>query len=280
MTTPLGWGRDPFGTSPYGSAVQGTGIGLVSAVAISTHEVQVTLSGAAVHVNPDIAGDALNTLTWQIQRLDTQEFLHIILSTVVEPNIYILTTVEAFGPYSVLHALSTNTLLDLNGVVIHPPRVVQFAGLIAATEASPLASVAQRSAATSDIANPQQPNGTDLIGGTLLVSSSGDYEEESGEDLVRKLILRRLISSPGDFFHLPDYGIGLRLKEPTPAGDVVKLKAAVEQQALKEPEVDSASATVIQSANGTLSIQMSVILKQSGQQLTIGLQATPAGLVL
>ena len=78
LQTELGWGLDPYGLGPYGSAGAGVGINLVAAFATSTNDVEVELSGEPTHSSPGNTGDALNPNTWMVQRLDTTDFLHVV----------------------------------------------------------------------------------------------------------------------------------------------------------------------------------------------------------
>ena len=102
-------------------------------------------------------------------------------------------------------------------------------------------------------------------GSTLRIGSGGDYVSQSGEALIRKLVLRRLISKPGDFFHLPNYGVGLRVKEPIPTVDLRKLAVQIEQQVTLEPEVAESRANLSYAAGtGSLVVSLKVRLKATG----------------
>jgi len=80
-----------------------------------------------------------------------------------------------------------------------------------------------------------------------------------------KLVKRRLISNTGDFFHLPNYGLGLRIKEPIPNVDLRKLAVQIEQQVNLEPEVAESRASLSYAAGtGTLLINLKVRLKATG----------------
>ena len=113
---------------------------------------------------------------------------------------------------------------------------------------------------------------------TFKIGRDGDYLLEEGENLVRKLIIRRLITRPGEFFHLPDYGIGLRIKEPLP-GQIASLKKQIEQQAELEPEVESAVAS-LSFSNSILIIQLRVRLLQTGADIEIGIRRSDDELVV
>jgi hypothetical protein len=271
MTTPpLGWGLDPYGTGVYGSSMLGTGISLVSATAVGTRLVDVVLSGPAMHVSTSSPGDALNPATWIVQNLDTLEYLDVVTVTALTPSSYQLLTLEPFGPVSVTHRVSSLTLKDVAGNLLIPPRHADFYGIMGETVTDPDQLAAGRGAYARDISNPQTPaESLGVLGGTLVLTSGGDYETVTGSDLVRKLLVRRLLTSPGDFFHLPEYGIGFRLKEPIAAANLVSLKAEIEQQARREPEVEEALASVTLDANGILTVMLRARLKSSGQQIDV-----------
>ena len=116
--------------------------------------------------------------------------------------------------------------------------------------------------------------------GALQIGADGDYTLQQGAALVRKLIIRRLITRPGEFYHLPDYGLGLRVKEPVP-GSIITLRGEIERQVELEPEVESALAKVSFSpTNNILTIQLQVVLKATGESFQIGLAFSDSGLVV
>lgn len=116
--------------------------------------------------------------------------------------------------------------------------------------------------------------------GTLVIESGGDYASMTGAELIKKLILRRLTTKPGDFFHLPNYGIGLREKEPLPVADLRKLAKAIELQVAQEPEVAAVKATLAYSASAAvLNVRVQAQLKTSGQQVAVAV-AVPTGQVV
>jgi hypothetical protein len=118
------------------------------------------------------------------------------------------------------------------------------------------------------------------ISGTLVIEADGDYASMTGAALIKKLILRRLTTKPGDFFHLPEYGIGLREKEPLPVADLRKLAKAIELQVAQEPEVGAVKATLAYSASAeTLNVRVQAQLKATGQQVDVAV-AVPTGQVV
>lgn len=276
---PPGLGIDDFGLLPYGDAAGSIGVGLASARAVSTREVDVTTSNLVQDNSPFLAGDALNPNTWMLQRLDTFAFLHVVEVVQVGTYTYRLLLLEELGPVAATHRVSSTSLLDVGGSPIVSPRSADFLGLLDANTLTVADRLANRRVRTRDFANPQLP-GSAFLAGTLQIDPSGDYKLESGAALVRKLILRRLMSSPGDFFHLPNYGIGFRVKEPLPVSDLVKLKAAVEEQCAKEPEVEAAVASLSLSTSGVLNVAVSARLRKTGEQVDIAYTTGNASLVV
>lgn len=275
IVTQKGWGFESWGTGSWGATSAGVGLSLVGAVALSTHSVKVTLSTQPLHIDPSIPGDALNPATWNIQRLDNGFLFNVTSVTEIDPLNYIVTVVQPFASIHVLHQISSATLVDSGGNLLIPPRFADFAGLQSDAD-SPLNRAVAKQAAIRDLANSQTPLAAmGLIGGTLQISSAGDYVDVAGSDLVKKLIIRRLISSPGDFFHLPNYGVGLPVKDVIPAAELVKLQQTIIQQIKQEPEVDQASCSITQGTNNVMTIQVKATLKKTGSSIKFGMTWPP-----
>lgn len=272
------WGLGPYGLIPWGSATPGM-MSLQDAVAISTHEVRILLSSEPQNISPNKPGDALNPDTWTIQRLDTAELLTVVTVVKESDLVYVLFSIDPFGPNGVTHTVSTNSLMDFSGARINPPRSADFAGIVSSRD-DVLSQLANRQVQARDIANPQVPRADSSVqGGTLVIAESGDYATVTGVELVKKLILRRLTTSKGGFFHLPNYGVGLGVKEPVVGGDLVRLKFEIERQVLEEPEVDGVLATLEQSAN-TLSIALRSRLRSTGEVFDLALAVPQSSVVL
>jgi hypothetical protein len=271
-TRPPGWGFDDEGILPYGDAAAGIGAALGSAKAISTREVRVQVTNLVQDNSPFLAGDALNPNTWTIQRLDTAAFLNVVSVTQTGTYEYTLLTLEEFGPVAVTHRVSSSTLLDASGALLVSPRQQDYLGLLDAGKVSLEATLASQRRGARDLANPQAP-GDGVSAGTLQIKADGDYALEAGRALLQKLILRRLMSSPGDFFHIPEYGVGLRVKEPIPASDLGRLKSSIEKQVLREPEISQASATVSLSSAGVLTVTVRARVRATGEEIQVGYQS-------
>lgn len=257
-----GWGAGGWGSSGWGTGST-VSLSLASALAVSTRQVLVRTTAEPRHASDAGVGDATNPATWSVVRLDTGAAFTVALVEEVDPTAWRLTLVEALGSHLVKHEASAPGLVASDGSPIVPPRTVEFLGIGTAASTSPEASAAARRLTPSDVANPPIPHSPS---GTLVVTSGGDYAEVSGDELLKKLILRRLTTRRGAFFHLPDYGASLAVKQVLP-GSLVQIQADVERQVALEPEVKTATAKVSVSA-GVLTVAIRARTK-AGSQLAV-----------
>ena len=112
-----------------------------------------------------------------------------------------------------------------------------------------------------------------------MINSGGDYELESGQPLLRKLILRRLTTPRGGFFHLPDYGIGLGVKDLLPDTSLLQLRADIFRQVEREPEVAEADVQLLLGSQNDLTVNVKGRLSSSGS-FSFSFPVTPRGVVL
>jgi hypothetical protein len=268
VMTLLGWGFDPYGLTPNGSPPSGEGVSLYMALAVNTQEVRVYLTGEVLHKLATQDGDALNPATWTVQRLDTLEYLNVMTVVEYTPTIFGLVVVVPFADATVTYEVSSVTLLDASGGILIPPRSATFAGLVADAVSTAQARLANRGAVVRDIANPPASAlVSDAVGGTLVVTSSGDYATVSGAELVKKLIIRRLTTGQGEFFHLPNYGVDLGVKEPVRTSQLAQLKTSIERQIRKEPEIKDVSTSLSLDTRGILTVAIKAVLQPTGETL-------------
>lgn len=273
-----GFGLSPWGIGPWGLGLP-LSVGTGAVYAAGDRVVRVELSSEPQHRSVTAPGDALNPATWQITVPSTGRVLTVISVAEINPTTYELLTLEEFDSHYVAMLVASPDLRDLSGVPVVPTISATFAGVRLEATSTDEKRTVRQGLALRDIANPPTPNSP--VGGTLEITSAGDYKSVEGAALVRKLILRRLVSKPRDFFHLPDYGLGLREKEPLPSTDLVKLKKAIEQQVELEPEVDAVQARVaFDYGRNVLLINLKVRLKKTGQQIEIGLPLGSGGVQL
>lgn len=263
-----GWGTMPWGLGSWGLSFASAlaDLSISGAVAQTTNSVRVALTAPALASSPTVAGGALNPATWSVTRLDTGDGFTVLAVTQVASDVYDVHVLEDFAPFFVLHRVESTTLRRVDGAVVVPPTSADFQGLASASTATLAALAASRLLSPVDVANPPTPR-SPSVGGTLVITSGGDYESVSGAELVRKLIIRRIVTNVGDFFHLPNYGIGINVKEPLPSNDLVKLQTDIERQALLEPEVEEVRVGLTLTPNNILTITVKARLRQTGEVL-------------
>lgn len=134
-------------------------------------------------------------------------------------------------------------------------------------------------APTRDLANPQNraalldpvpdPNNP-LNLGTFVVDDTGDYAFDEGLTSLKKRILRRLVTSPGRFAHLPGYGVGIpdHGKRLAQAAVIAQLTTSAEAQIALEPEVAKVRVRAVLDAQhpGLVRFQVLVRTRAGGAQ--------------
>lgn len=262
-----GWGLAPWGLGPWGLGVGA--LTITNAYAAGDRFVRVTLGADPLEGVSTVPGSVFNPQTWSVQTPSTGRTLTVLSVVKHAARTYDILTLEMFDNHFVQMAVGTTSLKTAAGVPVGP-LTFGFAGVVLEATSTLQKRTTRRGFALKDLANPPTPNSP--VGGTLEITSHGDYKEVQGEALLRKLIIRRLVSRPGDFFHLPDYGIGLREKEPLPVNDLVKLKKQILLQIEKEPDVETAAVRLNYDYGASaLIIQMQVRMRQTGQEINFAL---------
>lgn len=269
MTTPTGWGTAPWGTSEWGTGTALLPTEGARVYATGDRRVRVILSFVPQARYPTQVGDALNPKTWQIEQAASGRQIRVLAAIKISPTEFELHTLETLANSLVGIELRAPDLLTSTGAP-----VLGFYAIMAGQQSVVNSTQQLQTTAAGyglrDLANPQTPNSP--VGGTLQMTAGGDYKSVTGSDLLRKLILRRLMSSPGDFFHLPEYGAGLQEKVPMAETDLRRLAKLIESQIQLEPEVEAARVNLtLRAADNTLVVQMTVLIAASGERIELGL---------
>lgn len=232
----MSWGTTEWGTSSFGASFA---LSLNRAFAISTRAIRVMLNDAPAAISKFAPGDALNPDTWKITRSDTGLTVRVVQVEKISATVFEVRTLRDFGPSPVPHTLSSLTLRDPSGALLSAPYSVNFDGCAALVEF------------------PKPFTAVDIkLNAGVYVMKGGDYDQAEGPELIRRLIYQRIATTIGAFFHLPSYGLGLRVNEPIATSDLIKLKKEVERQVLEEPEVLRASATISVDPTGIVIISI------------------------
>lgn len=249
------WGTGKWGTGRWAGV--GVPLSVLNAVAIGTTIVRVTLSTEPLNGLRSVYGDALNPWIWSVRRLDTYEQFTIGEIARVSRGVYDIHTFEPFADFLTDHSVATVDLLSLNDDVVVAPKSALFRGVLADILSTPEAALATRRRGLRDIANPPtaQPDGS--LGGTRVIAG-GDYIPEQGAALLFKMVMRRLSTLFGGFFHLPTFGAGVAEKEPVRIADMPQMQKQIEQQLLEEQDVTAVKAKLTLTSDGVLTIRINV----------------------
>lgn len=263
-----GWGADEWGTDEYGGLAEA--LSIVKAYAISTNELVVVLSKPPLNVSGFVTGDVSHGSSWEVSLPDTDEVLQIAgIGPRQAPLEWTIRTLQRFPDTTRTVRVKATGLLDAGHHIVGPPNYFDFAGVTEVV--SPLTPPAlTRRPKARDLANLPSPVIDDTsVGGTLRIMG-GDYSLMDGPPLYKKLIVRRLIATPGDFYHLPNYGAGLRVKEPI-VGGIVGLKASIEREVAKERDLKQIAVSLVQDQN-TLTAKVSAVVSSIGARITTTIQ--------
>lgn len=241
----MGWGTGPWGTTTWGLGVV-SDFSVAAAYAVATRTVRVVLTSPPLFGSPATVGDAERPSSWAVYRADGTA-LTVLSATRVDDTTVAVRVLEHFPAYPQVLTVVAVGLRSASSAVIGTPSSAAFTGVAQSRPAG-------EPHVLRDLRNPAFDT-TTQPGGTLKVSSAGDYELHSGDEFLIKMIYRRLSTQRGSFFHLPEYGLGLRTKEPLTTQDLTKLRAEVERQLALEDELVSAQVRLtFNPTDGILSI--------------------------
>ena len=254
----MSWGRG-WGINWGGGTRVGSGAPVFSvagASAYTNRSVLVTFTDTPFFGSVIDAKSASNPRNWTITDIDTGAALTVVSVVQVtgQPQV-IVSTLQAFtAPLDTYQVSVAGSVIATDTTVLTSPTNAEFFGAVWIQQGIPTQQLV-------DVFNPQgQEN---LSGGSLQIGSDGDYVNESGLTLIRKLITRRIITAVGAFRHLPGYGAGLPQNATLTPSDLVSLRAQIQSQVLLEPEVDAASVALTGNALNMLTIQVAAKLRSS-----------------
>ena len=223
------YGSSAWGTSPFGSVVP---LAISSARATSTHTVSVVLTAPPLAESPITVGDALNPNTWECYTDDGTTVFTILTVRQVSAVEYELRTLQPFKPRTTSHTVRSFGMRDPYGAYITSPYLSSFRGVVMAAGSRP-------DRLPFDLFN--DPIGSDGFGGTLRVGSTGSYDRVYGLEMLKKQIIRRLITMPGNYFHMPvdSFGSDLKTKQKISPSLLPELKTNITRDLQREPNIKS-----------------------------------------
>lgn len=246
-----GYGLDPYGLSIYGAGTGETPMTVVGAVAVSRRQVQVGFSQAPLALSGFGKVDVLNPTKWTVTVVQGGAVLPVGAVRVLDTLTVELYLLEPLENYATVHRVQVLDVEGASGAPIGTPSAVTFPGISDAGDDE-----SGQPARPIPVDLLALPDGQENFGTTLVIGPGGDYDTEQGDELLSKLIIRRLTTPHGSFLHLPDYGVGLlQPKSLYSPADLRRYKAEIERQVELEPEVAEAQASIVADpANGVLSL--------------------------
>ena len=114
----------------------------------------------------------------------------------------------------------------------------------------------------------------------LTTGPTGDLATAAGPVLGQQRLLRRLLTSPGEYIWQPDYGAGLAQFIGDP-GDVLRIRAVVRSQMSKEPVVARTPEPVVEvqfspaGTPGSVYVHIRYVDAPSGQTQILSFPVSP-----
>lgn len=241
---------------------------------INSNTMRVFLSSEPKHVSALASDDALNRANWSFSILSGPggaPVVEAVENPLPQPDV----VVGNPDVWSVDLRVDRRLLLASEYLVVASSAILA-ANRVTAMSAPP----ADRASALGDMRARQRPReapdavtpGIDIYYETFeavwKLDSSGDLAIHGGLSALKKRLIRRLLSSPGGFYHLPRYGAGLRVKELRRTTNLREVERQVLEQVLAEQEVRAAQVVATVPAPGALVIQVSA---QTVEGLPLGL---------
>lgn len=98
-------------------------------------------------------------------------------------------------------------------------------------------------------------------GADYEVTAAGDWQVAEGREALRQAILRRIITDPGEWATLPDYGVGARayVKARNTKAARDELTQRIRAQLLRDRRIESVQSVAVESSGGLLRIAVEVI---------------------
>lgn len=252
-----GYGIGPYGLSPYGIGSLSLGYFIELAYLISANELVVITS------EPMNLLEAVNPNEWTVRDDTANEVIVVYGVNPIGPNSVILYLQRPPAPLSHDFVVASDVSSSTGDTL--DPNEYAFQGV---NLASSYTQIGQQRR-DFDFANPFLTS--EKVPSTMSVGSSGDYNLVSGEQLVVKLVIRRLVTSPGEFVFLPaSYGQGLKVNAPLYVSDLARLKTQIQNSLLREQELEAVAVAVrLDATTGKLSVDVRGKLKRTNAPFSI-----------
>ena len=105
------------------------------------------------------------------------------------------------------------------------------------------------------------PDGADYV-----VTDAGDWKIADGDTALRQAIIRRILTDPGEWATLPEYGVGARMfvKARNTRATRDELSERIRGQLLQDPRIESVEDVYVEITDSTVRIAVAVQPKGRG----------------
>lgn len=286
-----GWGFLPWGAGPWGFG-GGAALQLLRAVAVRENVVRLEFSEAPQYTKLLTPNDAANPERFTITAVAGTSGLDGEPVRAVRPvgverariagslgSVLDVTTDRPFSPWNSEYIIAANQLVGAGGGLLDPAKTsARFAGVYRQLRTPSVADPVP----SRDFANPQSYQaqldplpqaGDPLALGVIPIGSDGDYAFDEGVSQIKKRIFRRLLTKPGSFPAIPEYGVGVGTygKMLAVAGVRQKLAAEAERQIGLEPDVTAVKVSVISDAKNPSVTIFRIRVRVAGSQGAVNL---------
>jgi hypothetical protein len=245
------------------------GFSIASAIATSSRTFSVTFTKAPQFQSTLLPNDAANLTNWQLVRTDTGASIVLMTArATLDPLTLEFVILGTFVSQFVTYLVQAKNLVAVDHAALVDPKFGTFLGMPASR------ALARQQQPLQDVWNPQVEG--DQINGGLVVGSAGDYLNETGAELLKKLIIRRITTAQNSFRHLfdRDYGAGIQPNELFTQTDLIGLKTLIERQVKLEPEVRSVRVKLTSYPDNRLVVDLLVQVKSTNQQIFFSVPLT------
>lgn len=258
-----GWGSGSWGAGPWGGEGVGSGLALLTAQAVRENVIRLEFSEPLYFSTFLEPADGSDARKYVVEAVDgsagsdgevTRE-VSVVTAALAGPDVGVsqtlygsvvdLTLDRPMTSFPSIYTVTVSELFSSTLVDALPTASLQVMGVFKQLDQPTLDSPEQ----SRDIANPQTLLGAisagistpdaPLLLGTYTIDDTGDYALDSGQENLRKRVLRRLMTKTNGFMHLADYGVGVpqQGKKLTQQSVLSGLAAKAEKQIALEPDV-------------------------------------------
>lgn len=264
------WGEGPWGDGSWGGGIDEVSFAGVAALAIRENVIRVEFSSEVYFSGLLDAGDASIVSKWDVAVVDGTSGLtgddtrpvRVVAVTVsqVEDGVDAgavgrflnLTLDRPMTSWPAQYSVSWTSIFS-SDLSLMSESALSCAAVYRKVDPPTIAA----GRPSLDFANPQTASaaltatGKALAIGTFGIADDGDYATDDGIVNLKKRVIRRLVTAPNAFVHLPGYGVGIPqhaklLAQPTV---VSRLRTEAEAQIAREPDVARVRVTTVQDPN-------------------------------